>query len=148
MISSSITSYTVTESSWARGFNQLVGSWGRDDPPYYPNPCVCKCVCLFACVFVRLFVCLLCFYVVILNVFVFLIYSMLKWQNEIIIHFVEGHPSSLNIMSFCQVLHGDYWPPCSFFHRTCSQTEKQKIIGWKSLINYFNRKREKQNFIL
>ena len=72
MISSSITSYTVTKSSWARGFSQLVGSWGCDDPPYYPNPCVC----LFACVFVRLFVCLLCFYVVILNVFVFLIYSM------------------------------------------------------------------------
>ena len=116
MICSSITSYTVTERSSARGFNWLVGSWGHDDPPYYPNPCVCKCVCLFACVFVRLFVCLLCFYVVILNVFVFLIYSMLKWQNEIIIHFIEGHPSSLNLLTFCQVLHGDYWPPCSFFH--------------------------------
>ena len=63
-------------------------------------------VCLFACVFVRLFVCLLCFYVVILNVFVFLIYSMLKWQNEVIIHFVEC-PSSLNLMTFCQVLHVD-----------------------------------------
>ena len=23
--------------------------WGRDDPPYYPNPCVCKCVFLFVC---------------------------------------------------------------------------------------------------
>ena len=40
---------------------------------------------------------------------------MLKWQNEIIIHFVEGHPSSLNLMTFCQVLHGVYWQPCSFF---------------------------------
>ena len=61
-------------------------------------------VCLFTSVFVRLFVCCV-FNVVILNVFVFPIDSMLKWQNEIIIHFVEGHPSSLN---FCQVLHGDY----------------------------------------
>ena len=52
--------------------------------------------------------CLLCFYVVILNVFVFLIYSMLKWQDEVIIHFVEGHPSSLNLKNFRQVLHGDY----------------------------------------
>ena len=64
--------------------------------------------CLFACVFVRLFVCLLCFYVVILNVFVFLICSMLKWQNEIVIHFVEGRPSSLNLVTLCQVFHGDY----------------------------------------
>ena len=63
-------------------------------------------VCLFACVFVRLIVCCV-FNVVILNVFVFPIYSMLKWQNEII-HFVEGHPSSFNLMAFCQVLHGDY----------------------------------------
>ena len=61
-------------------------------------------VCLFASVFVRLFACCV-FNVVILNVFVFPIDSMLKWENEIIIHFVEGHPSSLN---FCQVLHGDY----------------------------------------
>ena len=29
--------------------------------------------------------------------------------------------------------------------KTCSQTEKQKIIGWKSMMNYFNRKREMQN---
>ena len=64
-------------------------------------------VCLFACVFVRLFACCV-FNVVILNVFVFPIYSMLKWQNKIIIHFVEGHPSSSNLMAFCQVLHGDY----------------------------------------
>ena len=71
-------------------------------------------VCFFACVFVRLFVCCV-FNVVILNVFVFPIYSMLKWQNEIIVHFVEGHPS-LNLMTFSQVLHGDYCPPCSFFH--------------------------------
>ena len=28
-----------------------------------------------------------------------------------------------------------------------SQTEKQKIVGWKSMMNYFNRKREKQNTI-
>ena len=72
-------------------------------------------VSLFACVFLRSFVCLLCFYVVILNVFVFLIYSMLKWQNESVIHFVDGHPSSLNLMTFSQVFHGDYWPPCSSF---------------------------------
>ena len=31
--------------------------------------------------------------------------------------------------------------------KTCSQTEKQKIIGWKSRMNYFNRKREMQNSI-
>ena len=31
--------------------------------------------------------------------------------------------------------------------KTCSQTEKQKTIGWKSMMNYFNRKREKQNSI-
>ena len=31
--------------------------------------------------------------------------------------------------------------------KTHSQTEKQKIIGWKSMMNYFNRKREKQNSI-
>ena len=31
--------------------------------------------------------------------------------------------------------------------KTRSQTEKQKIIGWKSMMNYFNRKREKQNSI-
>ena len=61
---------------------------------------------VFACVFVRFFVCCV-FNVIILNVFVFPIYSMLKWQNEII-HFVEGHPSSFNLMAFCQVLHGDY----------------------------------------
>ena len=79
----------------------MIGSWGRDDAPYYPNPCVCKCACLFACVFVRLFVCCV-FNVVILNVFVFPIYSMLKWQNKIIIDFVDGHPSSLNLMTFCQ----------------------------------------------
>ena len=85
----------------------MIGSWGRDDAPYYPNPCVCKCACLFACVFVRLFVCCV-FNVVILNVFVFPIYSMLKWQNEIIIDFVDGHPASLNLMTFCQVLHGGY----------------------------------------
>ena len=64
-------------------------------------------VCFFACVFVRLFVCCV-FNVVILNVFVFLIYSMLKWQNEIIIDFVDGHRASLNLMTFCQVLHGGY----------------------------------------
>ena len=64
-------------------------------------------VCFFACVFVRLFVCCV-FNVVILNVFVFLIYSMLKWQNDIIIDFVDGHPASLNLMTFCQVLHGGY----------------------------------------
>ena len=70
-------------------------------PPYYPNLSSARLfVCLFACVFVRLFVCLLCFYVVIFNVFVFLIYSMLKWQNKIVIHFVEGHPSSFNLMTF------------------------------------------------
>ena len=74
----------------------MVGYWGRDDLPYYPNLYVCKFVCLF----VRLFVCLLCFYVVILNAFVFLIYSMLKLQNEIVVNFVEGHPSSLNLMTF------------------------------------------------
>ena len=33
---------------------------------------------------------------------------MLKWQDEVIIHFVEGHPSSLNLKNFRQVLHGDY----------------------------------------
>ena len=65
-------------------------------------------VCFFACVFLSLFVCFLCFYVVILDVFVFLIYSMLKWQNKIVINFVEGHPSSLNLMTFCQDFHGDY----------------------------------------
>ena len=31
--------------------------------------------------------------------------------------------------------------------KTCSQTEKQKIVGWKSMMNHFNRKREKQNSI-
>ena len=31
--------------------------------------------------------------------------------------------------------------------KTYSQTEKQKIIGWRSMMNYFNRKREKQNSI-
>ena len=31
--------------------------------------------------------------------------------------------------------------------KTCSQTEKQEIIGWKSMMNYFNRKREMQNSI-
>ena len=41
---------------------------------------------------------------------------MLKWQNEIIVHFVEGHPSSLNLMTFSKARHGDYCPPCSFFH--------------------------------
>ena len=113
MICSSIISYTVTESSWARGLNWLVGSWGPLITPILLF--VSVFVCSFACVFVRLFVCCV-FNVVILNVFVFPIYSMLKWQNEIIIHFVEGHPSSLNLMTFCQVLHGDYWQSCSFFH--------------------------------
>ena len=76
-------------------------------PPLLITP-IFVFVSLFACVFMRSFVCLLCFYVVILNVFVFLIYSMLKWQNESVIHFVDGHPSSLNLMTFCQVFHGDY----------------------------------------
>ena len=31
--------------------------------------------------------------------------------------------------------------------KTHSQTEKQKIIRWKRLMNYFNRKKEKQNSI-
>ena len=31
--------------------------------------------------------------------------------------------------------------------KICSQTEKQKIIGRKSMMNYFNRKREKQKSI-
>ena len=31
--------------------------------------------------------------------------------------------------------------------KTRSQTEKQKIIGWKSMMNCFNRKREMQNSI-
>ena len=29
-----------------------------------------------------------------------------------------------------------------------SQIEKQKIVGWKSMMNYFNREREKQNYII
>ena len=76
-------------------------------------------VSLSVCLLMRLldcfFVC--CFNVAILNVFVFLIYSMLKWQNEIVIHFVEGHSSSLNLMTFCQIFHGGYWPACSSFHK-------------------------------
>ena len=31
--------------------------------------------------------------------------------------------------------------------KTPSKTEKQKIIGWKSMMNYFNRKREMWNSI-
>ena len=31
--------------------------------------------------------------------------------------------------------------------KTCSQTEKQKFIGQKSMMNYFNRKTEMQNSI-
>ena len=31
--------------------------------------------------------------------------------------------------------------------KTCSQIEKQKIIVWKSMMNYFNRKTEMQNSI-
>ena len=31
--------------------------------------------------------------------------------------------------------------------KTCSQTEKQKIIGWESMMNYFSRKRKMQNSI-
>ena len=56
-------------------------------------------------VFLSLFVC--CVFMLSFEVFVFLIYSMLKWQNEVVIHFVEGHPSSLNLMTFFQVFHGD-----------------------------------------
>ena len=62
----------------------------------------------FACVFVRLFVCLLCFYVVILNIVVFLIYSMLKCLKEIVMHFVLEQPSSSDLVIFCQVVHGGY----------------------------------------
>ena len=119
MTCSSITSYPVTESTWARGFNRFIGSCGHMTvliTPIFLS--VSLFVCLVACVFVRLFVCLVCFYVVILNVFKFLIYSILKWQNEIVIHFVEGHVSSLNLITFCQIFHGDYWPPCSSFHIT------------------------------
>ena len=29
--------------------------------------------------------------------------------------------------------------------KICSQTEKQNIIGWRSMMNYFNKKREMQN---
>ena len=28
--------------------------------------------------------------------------------------------------------------------KRCSQTQKQKIIGWKSTMNYFNRKKKKR----
>ena len=46
----------------------------------------------------------------------------------------------------------DYFPKDPYdvinWVKTCSQTEKQKTIGWKSMINYFNRKREKQNYII
>ena len=76
-------------------------------PPHLITP-ILVFVNVFVCLLVCLLDCLLYFYVVILNVFVFLIYSMLKWQNKIIIHFVEGHPSNLNLMTFWQVLHGDY----------------------------------------
>ena len=31
--------------------------------------------------------------------------------------------------------------------KTCSQIKKQKIVGWNSMMNYVNRKREKQNSI-
>ena len=31
--------------------------------------------------------------------------------------------------------------------KTYSQTEKQKVIGWKSMMNYFKRKRERQNSV-
>ena len=31
--------------------------------------------------------------------------------------------------------------------KTRSQTEKQKIMGWKSMMNHFNRKRERQDSI-
>ena len=31
--------------------------------------------------------------------------------------------------------------------KTCSKAEKQKSIGLKSMMNYFNRKREKQNSV-
>ena len=116
MICSSITSYTVTESYWAKGSIGWLDLGGVMTPLITPILVFVNVfVCLFACVFVRMFVCCV-FNVVILNVFVFPIYSMLKWQNEIIINFVDGHPSSLNLMTFCQALHGDYWPPCSFFH--------------------------------
>ena len=64
-------------------------------------------VSLFVYRFVRLFVFLLYFYVI-LNIFVFFIHYMLKCQNKITIDFVEGHPSSFNIMTFCQVFHGGY----------------------------------------
>ena len=54
MICGSIT-YTVTESTWAKGFNWLDGSWRHDDPSYFPNLCVCKSVCLLACLLDCLF---------------------------------------------------------------------------------------------
>ena len=31
--------------------------------------------------------------------------------------------------------------------KRCSQTKKQKLIGWRSMINDFNRKRQMQNSI-
>ena len=30
---------------------------------------------------------------------------------------------------------------------TCSQTEKQKIVCWKTILNYFNKREEMQNSI-
>ena len=72
-------------------------------------------VSLFVCLFVRLFV-FLQYFNVILNVFVFFIHYMLKCQNKITIDFVEGHPSSLNIITFCQVFLGPCSLPCSSFH--------------------------------
>ena len=139
MICSSITSYTVTESYWAKGSIGWLDLGGVMTPLITPILVFVNVfVCLFACVFVRMFVCCV-FNVVILNVFVFPIYSMLKWQNEIIIHFVEEHPSSLNLMTFCQVLHGDYWPPCSFFYKGhcihCFQHSRLIFLRKTSLIN-------------
>ena len=71
-------------------------------------------VSLFVYRFVRLFVFLLYFYVI-LNIFVFFIHNMLKCQNKITIDFVEGHPSSFNIMTFCQVFHGGCSLPLKYY---------------------------------
>ena len=102
---------------------------------------MCLSVYLLVCLLEYLFAVFLCCH---LECFCISNFFHVKWQNEIVIHFVEGHLSSLNLMTFCQVFYGDYWSPYSFFPSSFLIQYLVKHISLRkvySIASLFNIKR-------